>query len=304
MRQGYGTRSDRERRVAAAPVGCKACRMLKQAMLGAVIVALLAGCAAVPSAPPASSAAPGAPGEPQALGLVNLWRVSGAEGESAETWLRLDAGEFQLWRECGMISGSWKATDTLMLASGFGASGSCVTGSTLPTVGWIESIADYRAVDGGWELTDARGTAVATLTIDGAPAPRSDSAEFYTQPPAITAETRAALAAPAPLPSALAPAADIAGRWVPASFRGATDPHVVFEADGTWEGSDGCNGGAGRWVVDGPFLLATSGVSTLIGCDGVAVPYWVSGARLVGADGDQLVLLDAAGVELGRLVRG
>ncbi|MGW9166041.1 hypothetical protein [Agromyces sp. NPDC055658] len=32
-------------------------------------------------------------------------------------------------------------------------------------------------------------------------------------------------------------------------------------------------------------------------------PYWVMGARLAGFDGDELVLLDDAGGELGRLVR-
>ncbi|HEY8721416.1 hypothetical protein [Pengzhenrongella sp.] len=55
------------------------------------------------------------------LGVVtlslNLWRVSDAAGEAPDTWLRIDLGEFQLWRHCGMISGSWSATDTLFLTS-------------------------------------------------------------------------------------------------------------------------------------------------------------------------------------------
>lgn len=60
----------------------------------------------------------------------------------------------------------------------------------------------------------------------------------------------------------------------------------------------------GGWVV-GPVgtLLATSGVSTLIGCDNVPVGDWLSSARRAGFDGATLVLLDQHATELGRLHR-
>ena len=74
-----------------------------------------------PDAPPV--AGPGAGGVSPALGLVNLWRVAGAEGEDADTWLRLDAQEFQLWRDCGMITGSWKAVRRPVPRGGVGHDG-------------------------------------------------------------------------------------------------------------------------------------------------------------------------------------
>ncbi|MGO1279418.1 MAG: hypothetical protein ACTMIB_11995, partial [Cellulosimicrobium funkei] len=60
------------------------------------------------------------------------------------------------------------------------------------------------------------------------------------------------------------------GRWEPAA-RSSTDPHVVFREDGTWSGSDGCNGGGGAWALD---------------------------------DGGRLVLVGPDGTEIARLVRG
>lgn len=75
--------------------------------------------------------------------------------------------------------------------------------------------------------------------------------------------------------------------------------------DGTWIGSDGCNGGSGRWAMgDGGELLVTAGPSTLIGCEGVGVPGLFAQSALAGFDGAELVLLDQTGAELVKLVRG
>ncbi|MBC7591439.1 MAG: hypothetical protein H7226_10405, partial [Salinibacterium sp.] len=216
--------------------------MFRRLFAPVLAVAVLAGCG---STPPAAEEVPE---NSSAVDLVNLWRVTGAEGEAVDTWLRLDAGEFQLWRECGMISGSWRATDSLMLASVFGASGSCATGD-IPTVDWLEAVAGYTPTDGGWTLVDAAGSPLASLTIDGAPDPIDTAAEFYTQPPEVTDETRAYFAAADALPASLTPPV-LPGRWTPDGFTGTTDTFVEFRADGTWEGSDGCNGGAGRWASD------------------------------------------------------
>ena len=269
--------------------------MFRKLFTPVIAITLLAGCAGTP---PAAEVVPEGSA---AVDLVNLWRVSGAEGETADTWLRLDTGEFQLWRDCGMMSGSWSATDGLMLASVFGASGSCATGS-IPSIGWLESVAGYSATGNGWKLVDTTGSAVAFLTIDGAPEPIASAAEFYTRAPEVTIETRAYFADAAPLPAALTPGI-VEGRWTPEGVDPATGAGVEFAADGTWEGSDGCNGGAGRWAADasGGFL-ATSGPSTLMACDGALVPGWVSQAQRVGFDGDVLVLLDRDGAELGRLL--
>jgi hypothetical protein len=220
--------------------------------------------------------------------------------------LRLDAQEFQLWRDCGMIMGSWRATDTLFLGSVHGASGECAT-TAMPRVPWLEDVTGFTPTADGYELVSSSGEVVASLSIDGAPEPIPTAAEFFTQPPEITEEVRAQFRAAAKLPSGLTPAmADsLLGKWIPVAYAVSTDPHVVFDADGTWTGSDGCNGGGGRWVVGaaGEFL-ATSGPSTLIYCEGAPVPSWVAQATSAGFNVDEwLLLFDASGTEIGRLSR-
>lgn len=277
--------------------------------LAALLV--LTGCAGTqpggapnPDAPPMMGVP--ADGESEAIGLVNLWRVTGAAGEEDPAWLRLDAGEFQLWRSCGMIMGSWRASDTLFLAAPFGGMGDCVT-TTMPEVAWLEQVTGFEVSPDGYDLIDTAGAVVASLSIDGAPEPIPTAAEFYTEPPELTEQVHAAFRAAASLPEGLTPATDAAllGTWVPVAYAVSTDPYALFEADGTWTGSDGCNGGSGRWVVgaDGEFL-ATSGPSTLIACEGAAVPSWVAQATTAGINSDGwLLLFDASGTEIGRLAR-
>lgn len=276
------------------------------------VCALLVGCAAPPSPPtptPPGTTTPSVvdfdPGaESVALGLVNLWRVSGAEGESPHTWLRLEAGGFQLWRSCGMIDGSWQATETLFIGSVFGSSGACAT-KELPTVPWLNKVTGYRHVGDGWELTGASGQVLASLRIDGAPKPIPTAAEFFTQPPEITEHIRASLRQRAPLAAGLSPASreQLSGTWVPSGAAKKTHPHVTFAGD-AWTGSDGCNGASGRWTIDakGAFL-ATSGAMTQIGCDGAPVPSWIALARTAALDGNTLTLFDLAGSKIATLQR-
>ncbi|PRY67665.1 META domain-containing protein [Glaciihabitans tibetensis] len=273
----------------------------------------LAGCAATPAtrsdrnpdSPPLAGAGVGP--ESAAIGLVNLWRVSGAAGEGVDTWLRLDVPEFQLWSDCGLVVGSWLTTETLFVATTSGASSGCASGGGIPGVPWLESVVSYSASGDGWQLSNSDGEVVATLTLDGAPEPDPNAAEIYTKPPVITDAVRAAMHQAAAVPPGLTPATgdELIGRWVPVAYSVSTGPHVVFNADGTWTGSDGCNGGGGRWVADdaGAFLAA-AGPSTLMGCEGAPVPYWVAQARSAVIDDGWLLLLDASGSEVGRLERG
>jgi len=283
-----------------------------------VTVALVTGCAAGPggeprptvlpqpsaAAPTTTSAEPA--GESRALELIGLWRVSGAAGESDETWLRLAGGEFQLLRECGMIGGSWNAGGRAFLTSVYMASGECVDQTThqMPAVPWLASATAYEPTEAGWRLTDDSGATMASLAIDGAPEPIDTAAESYVEPPVIDDATRAALGKVAALPESLEPAtaAELHGRWSPVAAAVASKAHVEFHDSGAWTGSDGCNGNGGRWTTerDGE-LVTTAGGSTNIGCDNIPVDGWVGGARLAGFDGDELVLLDVSGVELGRL---
>jgi hypothetical protein len=116
--------------------------------------------------------------------------------------------------------------------------------------------------------------------------------------PAVTGK-----AAP-PLPRDLAAMGRdaLVGRWVPTE-----DPrraYVELRPDGSWDGSDGCNGQSGRWVA-GPrgAFLATTGLSTLVACRNVPLGSWLGATWRAGLDRGTLVLLDAGGQELGRLRR-
>lgn len=260
--------------------------------------------------PPSTDMAPVVESEP--IDLVNMWRVSGVEEESPDTWLRLDGSDYVLWRGCGVIHGSWRATGTAFLAYSSGASGECVTGDDSLNTGWLESVTSYRPSGEGWELVDPDNAVVATLTVDGGPEPISGLIEYYVEPPEVTEEIRDALAMEAtPLPAGLSPVtqADLVGRWVQVDVDRAypeyvDEPFAEFQDDRGWSGTDGCNGAQGRWTVDrNGVLLATAGPSTAIGCDGAQVPSWVVQASSAGFDDGRLVLLDGSGSELGVLVR-
>ena len=207
-----------------------------------------------------------------------------------------------------MVDGEWAGTASRLLASPTGYIGQLDGGTPDLTIDWFTGLLEYRRTDAGWELLDAAGDLVATLSIDGAPTPNPSASDTYAQAPVVTEEGRAALGeGPEPLPASVTPARaqDLPGRWVPAGATYASAPFVVVEDDGTWSGSDGCNGGRGRWaVLDGGRLLTTSGSTTLIGCEGAPVPAWVGWAEHAGFDGEVLVLFGPDGTEAGRLQRG
>jgi heat shock protein HslJ len=66
-------------------------------------------------------------------------------------------------------------------------------------------------------------------------------------------------------------------------------PVVRFDNDGTWAGSDGCNGLSGTWRVsnDGTFV-ADSGFQSLVGCHNVDYAALLNAAARVEIDGDRL----------------
>jgi heat shock protein HslJ len=98
--------------------------------------------------------------------------------------------------------------------------------------------------------------------------------------------------------------AGLVGRWLPADGRADGRAFVELEPDGHWTGSDGCNRTKGTWQggPDGRFA-ATSGPSTMIGCENVPIATWLADAARADVDGETLVLRDATGAETGRLVR-
>ncbi len=159
-----------------------------------------------------------------------------------------------------------------------------------------------------------RGAAVAGVTgvlaLTGVAACGSSSPSSPVPAPssAASASPTSRPGQPAPLPSNLvaATSATLVGRWVPSPVRTyqGTGPFVSFTANGAWTGSDGCNGQGGTWTVgSGGAFHATSGPSTLIGCEGEPVGAWMVGAQRAGFSGSTLILLDASGATLGRLVK-
>ncbi|MCL1898059.1 MAG: META domain-containing protein, partial [Micrococcales bacterium] len=206
------------------------------------------------------------------IDLINLWRVT-APGEQADTWLRLDAGDYQLWRSCGFWEGGWRTDGQVFFAAApTGMSGACASEDGMADfdpVPWLAAAVTAEATTDGWRLLDADGAELAALTIDGAPPPDPNSADFYRQPPEITDELRGWMAQPAPLPAGVVPATSdlLIGKWVPIE-NVSTEPFLEFTSDGTWHGTDGCNGIGGEWrlIGDQGALFAFSGGTTAIGC--------------------------------------
>jgi heat shock protein HslJ len=107
-------------------------------------------------------------------------------------------------------------------------------------------------------------------------------------------------------PGTPATESDLVGSWVTGETYATApnEPYLTFSDDGSWKGSDGCNGAAGQWSVgtDGAVTATTVGFSTLIGCEGAPLPKFLTGSRAAYLDGDSLVLTDDAGETLVTLV--
>lgn len=282
-----------------------------------VVALLLSGCA---SQPPASAPSPPSATDPAAettapteppdalrpVGLIGLWRVEGVNEEPGAI-LRLDVRDVSLWRECGTVWGDWRADHSgLFVAYMYAWSGACGDADEAVPA-WLHEVAGFR-VDGEVTLLiDATGATVARLLHGERPEVPDTVSEQEAERPRVTAETRAALKPAAALPQDLTPAGEdeLSGRWVPVRHAAGPDPAFVeFNTDGTWQGSDGCNAQGGRWAAgpDGA-LLATTGGSTLIGCNNIDIGSWLADAARAGLDGDELALLDTDGDVTGQLRR-
>jgi hypothetical protein len=269
---------------------------------------LAAGCAAEDAAEE-----PDDPGqvvtEPDPVGLIGSWTLSELAGDAGDSVIQLAPGQVRVWSDCAILTGTWRADSYgQFVAYIAGSSGDC-GGAPATTPAWLSRATSYD-VDGEARLLyDGDGEQVARLEPGAEPTAGPDMAPELAEPPVVTDEARRALAPAEPLPAGLTPAdADaLIDRWVPVdgSSSSVETPYLELAGDGSWQGSDGCNGQSGRWLA-GPegAVIATSGASTMIGCDNVPVGSWLAGASRAGFDGDVLVLLDAQGTELGRLQSG
>jgi len=234
--------------------------------------------------------------------LIGVWRVTNAAHEGDSTWLRL-ADDLMLWNDCGVAGGSWTARNDAFLAEiNSGHSGDCAFGSEFPA-DWLTGATGYGYIDGQLALLDAEGERLATLTIDGNPPTSENYLDEFTEQPDIDEVREYIVSEVEPLPADALPVQSLVGKWIPTDATGNTDPFLEFLPNGSYSGSDGCNGVGGRWVAgSNGALLATSGASTMMGCDGSSVPHSISMATTVGMVGDELTLYDADGAVLGALV--
>jgi len=276
-------------------------------------IGFTAGCAdqsGAGSDPAADDNQAGAPattgGDP--VDLIGIWTVAETGGQDGEI-LRLAPNDLLLWQQCGWLTGAWRADQDGLLITDQHGFGGCPAGDPA-TPKWFTAAVGYRVEGDDRVLLDAKGQPVARLLPGGKPPTSPDMAPEQALPPKVTDAERKAFTPAAALPAGLTAASteQLLGRWVPveaAKSDHSKPPYVEFLADGRWTGADGCNGQGGRWVSGSEgALLATGGVSTLMACDNVPVGAWLQESRRAGLDKDVLVLLDAAGKELGRLRKG
>ena len=124
----------------------------------------------------------------------------------------------------------------------------------------------------------------------------------------IVALTVAGCSAPAtPVPDApqFTPAttSTLPGTWIVADTYSSPDqPFLTFERDGTWTGSDGCNGASGTWSMDSAGILtSTSGPTTQIYCDGEKLPLALIDASSARFDGGDLTFVGHDGSDLAKV---
>ena len=282
-------------------------------------ILLITGCTAKPgpgSTPEPAAETAASAEAPSALELVGLWRVAEAEPFDEPVWFAFHPTWFTVWTEnCWSAGGVWVADGASVSASVASGSGDCAYEIFTSVYEWFPTIHSFErtssADGGGWRLLDASGATVAQLTAETRPDAISVDESDLLAPlvPVVDAEARAHFHAdPAPLPEPLTPAdADILeGRWNLVDYEGAGDPHVTFEDGRNYGASDGCN------IMPSPMLIGAEGRfrgamtgSTQIGCDNVDLPKWTAETARIGVDGEtrELVLLDASGMELARLIR-
>ncbi|MET9318153.1 META domain-containing protein [Kribbella sp. NPDC003505] len=163
-----------------------------------------------------------------------------------------------------------------------------------------------RAQRRTWMVSGAAAAAVAAIAVAGFGLAGSQNKP--TQPPVATGEATAPARATAQALSAQA----VAGKWRATAMLGTRtlkssrpeDPVLVFKADGTWTGSDGCNGLQGTYTIGqrGSFT-ATVGPQHLVGCENVPHTGVLHAAKRIAVSGDTLQFFDADGRQLASYAR-
>ncbi|GAB3947538.1 hypothetical protein GCM10029976_076990 [Kribbella albertanoniae] len=159
-----------------------------------------------------------------------------------------------------------------------------------------------------WMISGAAAVAVAAVAVTGFALTGGNTPE---QPPVAAG---GAPQSTAPTTTAVQPlsAKSVAGTWRATQITGTKalksarpdDPVLVFKADGTWSGSDGCNGLQGTFTIGqrGEFA-ATSGPQHMIGCENVPHTGVLQSAKRIAVTEDTLTFAAADGHELARYAR-
>jgi heat shock protein HslJ len=163
-----------------------------------------------------------------------------------------------------------------------------------------------RAQRRTWIVSGAAAAAVAAVAVAGFGL--AGSHKEPPQPPVAGREPTTAVEAG----TQAASAQTVAGTWQPVQMVGVQSlkkprpeaPVLVFKADGTWTGSDGCNGLQGTYVIGqrGAFS-AKIGPQHLVGCENVPHTGVLHDAKRIAVTGDTLQFFGADGRELASYAR-
>jgi len=155
-----------------------------------------------------------------------------------------------------------------------------------------------------WIISGAAAVAVAAVAVVGF----SLGGRNAVQPPVAGGQTPSASTSVQAPPSAQS----VSGTWRAVQMAGMTslkadrpdDPVLVLKADGTWTGSDGCNGLQGTYAIGqrGEFA-ATIGPQRLVGCDNVQHTAVLQDADRITLDADALKFFGGDGRELASYAR-
>ncbi|MFI5697594.1 META domain-containing protein [Kribbella sp. NPDC051586] len=164
----------------------------------------------------------------------------------------------------------------------------------------------HRAQRRTWIASGAAAVAVAGIAVVGFGLAGSNGKPA--QPPVAGGQAPAS-ATPTPQPPT---AQTVSGTWRPLQMAGfkslkasrPDDPVLVFRADGTWTGSDGCNALQGTYSIGqrGEFT-ATSGPQHMMGCDNVPHTGVLKAAKRIAIDGDTLQFFGADGRQVASYAR-
>jgi heat shock protein HslJ len=163
-----------------------------------------------------------------------------------------------------------------------------------------------RAQRRTWIVSGAAAVAVASIAVVGFGLAGSNSKPV--QPPVAGGQAPVS-STPTPQPPT---AQTVSGTWRPLQMAGfkalkaarPQDPVLMFRLDGTWTGSDGCNGLQGTYSIGqrGEFT-ATSGPQHMIGCDNVPHTGVLTTAKRVAVTGDTLQFFGVDGRQLASYAR-